>query len=83
MVSALLDAVFFLDVLGRVTAWFVDGVFWLFSPTRRAQIRSHWAICGRLYKYIQVISWFLALGALIGLVVFFWVVFAEVQARPA
>ena len=76
MITTLLDAAFIVDVLGRFAAWFVDGLLWLFSPTFRVQIRRRWEVRGLLYKYAQILSWWLAAGALSGLVLFFWAAFS-------
>jgi len=61
MPLALLDALTGIDAIANVLWWFTDGILWLFSPTRRAKVRARWAERGRLYKYGQIVSWWLVL----------------------
>ena len=61
MPLALLDAIAGIDGAYTLLSWFGDGIFWLFSPTRRSKVRARWAERGRLFKYGQVISWLVAL----------------------
>jgi hypothetical protein len=61
MLSAILDGLALFDGIATCLRWFGDGLLWLLSPTRRIQIRSTWAARGLMYKYAQVMSWFVAL----------------------
>jgi len=70
MISALLDGLAALDGGQLILSWFADGLFWVFSPARRAAVRGRWVERGRLYKYGQVLSWWLVLFLAILLVLF-------------
>jgi len=61
MPLAFLDALTGMDAIASVLWWFTDGILWLFSPDRRAKVRARWAERGRLYKYGQILSWWLVL----------------------
>ena len=66
----LLDGVAIVDFAGQILAWFVDGIYWVFSSARRRQIRARWVERGRLYMYAQVFTWWLALFSLAVFILF-------------
>jgi len=70
MFSALLDGLSALDGAQVILSWFADGLFWVFSPARRAAVRARWVERGRLYKYGQVLSWWFVLFLAVLLVLF-------------